>query len=137
MSNKLGSEGLASFDVPNWAKVAAAALAVTILLSAVEMNEGPLANFCLTFIHRVEDVIKHAHGAGYLASVLVFMTFWMKDIISLRMTAIMSNIAFFIYGADLGLTPVWVLHASLLPLNCWRLSQALAVHGGESGRSKA
>jgi len=63
-------------------------------------------------------------AAGYLASGLVVMAFCMKDIIPLRVVALTSNIAFLIYGIALGLAPVWLLHAILLPINGWRLWQA-------------
>jgi hypothetical protein len=65
-------------------------------------------------------------AAGYLASGLVVMAFCMKDIIPLRVVALTSNIAFLIYGIALGLAPVWLLHAILLPINGWRLWQATA-----------
>src|SRR5262245_21253661 len=58
---------------------------------------------------------------GYLASGLVFAAFCMKDIIPLRAVAVGSNLAFLTYGLALGLVPVWLLHAVLLPINCWRL----------------
>src|SRR5262249_60801367 len=48
------------------------------------------------------------------------------DIIPLRVVALTSNIAFLIYGIGLGLAPVWLLHAILLPINGWRLWQATA-----------
>jgi len=60
---------------------------------------------------------------GYLASILVFAAFCMKDMIPLRLVAVCSNVAFLIYGLALGLVPVWLLHAVLLPINCWRLWQ--------------
>jgi hypothetical protein len=31
--------------------------------------------------------------------------------------------AFIAYGIGLNLAPVWLLHAVLLPVNCWRLWQ--------------
>lgn len=65
------------------------------------------------------------NSVGYLASSLVLVAFAVKDIIPLRMIAIASNVAFLSYGIALGLTPVWVLHALLLPLNTWRLMEAL------------
>ena len=65
-------------------------------------------------------------AAGYLASGLVVMAFCMRDIIPLRVVALTSNIAFLIYGIGLGLAPVWLLHAILLPINGWRLWQATA-----------
>jgi CRP/FNR family transcriptional regulator, cyclic AMP receptor protein len=66
-----------------------------------------------------------SEAAGYFASVLVVMAFCMKDIVSLRIVAIVSNIAFLAYGIGLNLPPVWMLHAVLLPLNGWRLWEAL------------
>jgi CRP/FNR family transcriptional regulator, cyclic AMP receptor protein len=64
---------------------------------------------------------------GYLASGLVLAAFGMKDIVRLRIVAIGSNIVFLVYGLSLGLTPVWVLHAILLPLNGWRLAEVLGI----------
>jgi hypothetical protein len=60
-------------------------------------------------------------AVGYLASALVLAAFCMKDMIPLRIVAVCSNIAFLVYGVALGLVPVWLLHAVLLPINCWRL----------------
>jgi len=63
--------------------------------------------------------------AGYFAAGLVVIAFCMKDMISLRLAALGSNIAFLAYGIALGLAPVWLLHAILLPVNGWRLWQAV------------
>ena len=60
---------------------------------------------------------------GYVASVLVFCTFYMKTMIPLRVVGILSNVAFMIYAAGGRLHPVLILHAILLPLNCLRLIQ--------------
>ena len=62
---------------------------------------------------------------GYVASTLVLTAFGMKNIIPLRVVAMCSNLVFMIYGLGLGLTPVWSLHAALLPMNAWRLIEAL------------
>jgi CRP/FNR family transcriptional regulator, cyclic AMP receptor protein len=62
---------------------------------------------------------------GYLASGLVLTTFSMKEIISLRIVALCSNLAFLVYGMSMGLVPIWLLHGLLLPMNGWRLAQAL------------
>ena len=64
-------------------------------------------------------------AAGYTASSLVIAAFCMKEMISLGTVAILSNLAFLAYGWALGLEPIWLLHGILLPLNCWRLKQAL------------
>jgi len=59
--------------------------------------------------------------AGYTASGLVFLTFYMKTMIPLRIIGILSNVAFITYGLGQRLYPVFILHAILLPLNCIRL----------------
>ena len=60
---------------------------------------------------------------GYLASALVFATFYMTTMRQLRTVAIVSNVAFILYGYFAGAMPVLVLHLVLLPLNVWRLHQ--------------
>jgi hypothetical protein len=67
--------------------------------------------------------------AGYTASALVVVTFYMKDMVPLRIAALCSNIAFLVYGIGLGLGPVVVLHGTLIPLNAWRLLAALPAPG--------
>lgn len=60
---------------------------------------------------------------GYVASALVFSTFYMKTMMPLRCTAICSNVAFMIYGMLYPIYPILILHAFLLPLNTCRLWQ--------------
>jgi hypothetical protein len=60
---------------------------------------------------------------GYLASALVFAAFYMRTMLPLRSIAIASNVTFLAYGVALGLWPVAILHALLLPLNIIRLFQ--------------
>jgi hypothetical protein len=60
---------------------------------------------------------------GYIAAALVFLTFCMKTMISLRLVAIASNLAFILYAVAADLTPILVLHGLLLPLNLGRLIQ--------------
>jgi hypothetical protein len=62
---------------------------------------------------------------GFLASALVLAAFGMKDMVNLRIVAICSNFAFIAYALVLHLLPILVLHVILLPLNGWRLAQAL------------
>jgi hypothetical protein len=62
---------------------------------------------------------------GYLASLLVLMTFCMSGMVALRAVAIASNVAFIAYAALAGISPVLVLHALLLPMNAYRLLQAV------------
>jgi hypothetical protein len=60
---------------------------------------------------------------GYIASALVLMTFMTKDMRVLRIVAILSNVAFIVYGALGWLAPILFLHGLLLPLNVIRLKQ--------------
>ncbi len=67
---------------------------------------------------------------AWIASLLVFCSFFMRTMIPLRVVAVASNVAFVVY-ALLGLKfgvfekvyPILVLHAALLPLNLRRLHQ--------------
>jgi CRP-like cAMP-binding protein len=68
--------------------------------------------------------------AAWLAALLVFSSFFMKTMIPLRLVAITSNVAFIAYallGLEYGVFgrvyPILVLHASLLPLNVFRLRE--------------
>jgi hypothetical protein len=62
---------------------------------------------------------------GYLAAALVLAAFWMREMVPLRIAALCSNLAFITYGLGLDLAPVWLLHALLLPMNGYRLLEAL------------
>jgi hypothetical protein len=64
-------------------------------------------------------------ACGYVASGLVLAAFTMRDMVPLRVVALLSNVAFIAYGLALGLTPIWLLHAVLVPLNAYRLVEAL------------
>lgn len=66
-----------------------------------------------------------AELAGYVAALLVFLTFYMKTMIPLRIVGICSNCVFIAYGYLGGLYPVLVLHIILLPLNGLRLRELL------------
>ena len=62
---------------------------------------------------------------GYVASALVVLTFYMREMVPLRAAALCSNICFLTYGASLELGPV-IVHATLIPIrNVWRLIQEL------------
>jgi len=69
--------------------------------------------------------VTHTGEIGFLASALVLAAFAMKDMVNLRIVAICSNVAFITYALVLNLPPVLMLHIILLPLNGWRLAQAL------------
>ena len=65
--------------------------------------------------------------AGYAASALVFLTFYMRTMIPLRVVGILSNIAFMTFGLAGRVYPVFILDAILLPMNCVRLVQLRAL----------
>ena len=67
---------------------------------------------------------------GWMASLCVFMAFFMKTMVRLRLIAISSNIVFIsytlvglYYGIFWDVFPILVLHSALLPLNILRLRQ--------------
>jgi CRP/FNR family transcriptional regulator, cyclic AMP receptor protein len=64
-----------------------------------------------------------SEAIGFFASTLVLATFTMKDMRTLRIIAIFSNIAFITYGMLDWLPPVFGLHLLLLPLNILRLKE--------------
>ncbi len=60
---------------------------------------------------------------GYAAAACVFLTFYMKTMVPLRIAGIASNVLFIVYGYFSGAHPVLILHLALLPLNIWRLHE--------------
>jgi hypothetical protein len=72
---------------------------------------------------------------GYTASSLVFLTFYMKHMIPLRVVALFSNIAFLTYGIGMHLMPVALLHCALIPINLYRL--VLAIRDDTAPRTAA
>lgn len=64
-----------------------------------------------------------AEFVGYAAAACVFLTFYMKTMVPLRIAGIASNVLFIIYGYFSGAHPVLILHLALLPLNIWRLHE--------------
>ena len=66
-----------------------------------------------------------AEYAGYVAAFLVFLTFYMKTMVPLRVVGLCSNCAFITYGFLAELHPILILHCLLLPLNSLRLREML------------
>jgi hypothetical protein len=67
--------------------------------------------------------------SGYVASSLVFLTFYMRGMVSLRLIALCSNVAFLVYAGWLHLAPVVMLHSALIPINLCRLWAACREQG--------
>jgi len=62
---------------------------------------------------------------GFLAAILVLLTFCMTSMWRLRLVALLSNVAFVAYGIAGELLPVMVLHGVLLPINAFWLLKVL------------
>ena len=60
---------------------------------------------------------------GFLAAFLMFSTFYMKNMIPLRIIGMASNATFIIYAVNAEVWPLLVLHTVLLPMNFFRLIQ--------------
>lgn len=54
---------------------------------------------------------------GFIACSAILLTFCMRDMRSLRVTAILGNIAFIVYSVQSDLLPPLLLHMVLLPIN--------------------
>lgn len=65
----------------------------------------------------------HAELLGYAAAACVFVTFYMRTMVALRIAGIVSNLLFIGYGYAVDASPVLFLHLVLLPLNVLRLHQ--------------
>jgi hypothetical protein len=77
------------------------------------MDHRPVAILCAGAL--MDDLL------GYAASCAVLATFLMRTMVSLRLTAILSNLLFAAFGYLQHIYPVLFLHAVLLPINLWRL----------------
>jgi CRP/FNR family cyclic AMP-dependent transcriptional regulator len=72
------------------------------------------------------DLIPPLHEVyGWAAAVLTLLAFSCNGIVRLRYVALSANAAFMAYGLTAELWPVFFLHAVLVPVNLWRLTQAL------------
>nr|HEX4317391.1 cyclic nucleotide-binding domain-containing protein [Kofleriaceae bacterium] len=65
---------------------------------------------------------------GYVGSLLMFATFFMKTMARLRVTAIAANCVMIAYTALAGVVPVLILQSCLLPLNILRFVQLRRLH---------
>jgi len=69
--------------------------------------------------------MSQANLLGYIAAAFVFVTFWMKTMVPLRVLGIGSNIFFIAYGYLAAAYPPLLLHLFLLPLNIVRLREMM------------
>ena len=62
---------------------------------------------------------------GFLAGAMTVGAFYCQRMIRLRCAAIAANVMFITYGATMALIPILALHCILLPLNIYRLIDAV------------
>ncbi len=62
---------------------------------------------------------------GWIAAALVIVSLSMRTMVPLRVTGILSNVAFAGYGLLIGGLPIVILHGILFPLNIYRLLEML------------
>ena len=73
---------------------------------------------------------------GLLAAASTLAAFSCRQMLSLRVAAILANVFFIIYASQLGLRPVLYLHCLLLPMNVMRLSQCLRAQRSMTGAAE-
>lgn len=78
----------------------------------------------------MRSAVRWVEVAGYIASSLVFLTFYMRRMVPLRLVALCSNVAFLTYAVALHLAPIAILHGALIPVNIIRLVGALREDAG-------
>lgn len=60
---------------------------------------------------------------GYIASLLVLLTFTMRSMVWLRLFGLASNLAFIIYAILAELPPIFMLHIVLIAINAVRVAE--------------
>jgi hypothetical protein len=78
---------------------------------------------------------------GFVGSFFAVLTYWMRDMLWLRVAAVLSCIFFGAYAALIGSYPLLMMELVLLPINAYRLVELLrtkpvappaAAHSGAS-----
>ena len=62
---------------------------------------------------------------GFCGSILAVWTYWMREMIPLRIVAVLGCICFLTYGILIRSYPLIAMEATLLPINAYRLLQLL------------
>ena len=78
--------------------------------------------------------MRTAELVGYLASALVFATFYMKTLTPMRAAAIASNVAFICYGYLGEMIPILILHSPAAAAQRLAVSSGVAAWEGGSAR---
>jgi hypothetical protein len=69
--------------------------------------------------------VDDAQMIGWFAAALTLLTFAMRSMLALRVTALAANLCFVSYGALMDLAPVLTLHLLLIPCNAMRLAEVV------------
>ena len=62
---------------------------------------------------------------GFCGSALAILTYWMREMIPLRIVAVAGCVCFLSYGFLIGSYPLILMEATLLPINLYRLVELL------------
>jgi hypothetical protein len=60
-------------------------------------------------------------AVGFLGSLFTVLTYSMKEMLWLRVAAVLSCTSFVVYGAMIESWPLILMDMALLPINLWRL----------------
>ena len=75
---------------------------------------------------------------GFAGSALAVLTYWMREMLPLRVAAVLGCICFLIYATVLGSYPLILMEAMLLPINAYRLLELLrSDEAGQGSRRRA
>jgi CRP/FNR family cyclic AMP-dependent transcriptional regulator len=70
---------------------------------------------------------------GFAGSALAVLTYWMREMLPLRIVAVLAGICFLIYASALGSYPLILMEVTLLPINGYRLLELL--RAGKAGQA--
>jgi hypothetical protein len=60
-------------------------------------------------------------AVGFLGSGFAVLTYWMRDMLPLRIAAVLSCLSFIAYAIAIGSLPLLMMEIVLLPINAYRL----------------
>lgn len=60
-------------------------------------------------------------AVGFIGSGFAVLTYWMRDMVALRIAAVLGCLFFIAYAAMIGSIPLLAMELLLLPINVWRL----------------
>ncbi len=68
-------------------------------------------------------MISWIEAIGFIGSFFAVLTYWMRDMVWLRVAAMLSCIFFVVYAALIGSYPLLAMELLLLPINAYRLAE--------------